>query len=65
MPDPITTNALKLLVVMHGGRELDRGALMALFAKQLEAYKIPKQYEAVDKVERTYNGKLNRKAYRS
>lgn len=62
--DRITTNALKLLVVMQEGYELDVKALSSFLAKSLEAYKIPRFYEKVDKVERTYNGKLNRKYYR-
>lgn len=62
--DRITTNALKLLVVFQEGKELDVKAISSFLAKSLEAYKIPRFYEKVDKVERTYNGKLNRKFYR-
>ena len=63
--DRITTNALKLLVVMQEGYDLQPKAISEFLAKTLEAYKIPRLYEKVDKVERTYNGKLNRKYYRS
>ncbi len=63
--DRITTNALKLMVVMQEGHEFDPRAISGFLAKSLEAYKIPRLYEQVDKVERTYNGKLNRKYYRS
>ena len=63
--DKITTNALKLLVVMQEGYDFQPKAIMEFLAKTLEAYKIPRLYEKVDKVERTYNGKLNRKFYRS
>ena len=62
--DRITTNALKLLLVMQDGCDFDPKAISAFLAKTLEAYKIPRFYEQVDKVERTYNGKLNRKFYR-
>ena len=60
----LTTNALKLLVVMQEGHTLNSEAIRSFLAKSLEAYKIPKFYEAVDKIERTYHGKLNRKYYR-
>ena len=63
--DRITANALKLLVVMEDGYELDPKKLSAHIGKHLEAFKIPRFYEAVDKVARTYNGKLDRKFYRS
>ncbi len=62
--DKITTNALKLLAVMQNGHELDGKAMRAFLAKSLEAYKIPRFYEKVDKIERTFNGKLNRQFYR-
>lgn len=61
--DNITGKALKLLVVLADGAELDRKSITEFLSKKLEAYKIPRFYEKVDKVERTYNGKLNRKAY--
>lgn len=64
IPDKITTNALKLLVAMKEGKELNIKSLSAFLAKSLEAYKIPRYYEKVEKIERTYNGKLNRKYYR-
>jgi len=63
--DKITTNALKLLVVPHEGVELDKSALIAHMGKTLEAYKVPRNIEEVDHVARTYNGKLDRKAYRT
>ena len=63
--DRITTNALKLLVVMQDGYDFQPRAMSEFLGKTLEAYKIPRFYEKVDKVERTYNGKLNRKYYRS
>lgn len=63
--DRITTNALKLLVVMQEGYEFQPKAINGFLAKMLESYKIPRFYEQVDHVERTYNGKLNRKYYRN
>ncbi len=61
--DAIAGKSLKLLVVMEEGKELDQRQLRAFLSTKLESYKVPTQYEQVDKVERTYNGKLNRKFY--
>jgi len=63
VPDPITTNALKLLCVLRAGYQINNKEMSAFLADKLETYKIPRFYESVDHVERTYNGKLNRKAY--
>ena len=59
----ITGKALKLLVVMKDGKSLDRKALALHLKTRLEAYKIPMLYSQVEKVERTFNGKINRKHY--
>ena len=62
--DEITSHALKLLVVMEEGSELDFQDLTSFLSKRLESFKIPRVYEVVSNIERTYNGKLNRKFYR-
>ena len=59
----ITGKALKLLVVMKDGKSLDRKALALHLKTRLEPYKIPMLYSQVEKVERTFNGKINRKHY--
>ena len=59
----ITGKALKLLVVMKDGKALDRKALALHLKTRLEPDKIPMLYSQVDKVERTFNGKINRKHY--
>lgn len=59
----ITGKALKLLVVMKEGRVLNRKALALHLKSKLEAYKVPLLYSETDKVERTINGKINRKYY--
>lgn len=59
----ITGTALKLLVVMLDGHPLDKRALALHLKSRLEPYKIPLLYEAVPAIQRTFNGKLNRKAY--
>ena len=61
---PITGQALKLLVVMKDGAEFSPKAFTAFLQSRLESYKVPTKYEKVDSVARTYNGKLDRKAYR-
>lgn len=55
--------ALKLLVVMEDDAKLVKKDLARFLATRLEAYKVPLLYEQVEHVERTYNGKLNRKYY--
>jgi acyl-CoA synthetase (AMP-forming)/AMP-acid ligase II len=59
----ITGKALKLLVVMKREKNLD-GRELALFLKsRLETYKVPLLYSQIEHVERTFNGKINRKYY--
>ena len=53
---------LKLLIVPQG--EFDAKALTAYLAAHLEAYKLPRVIEPTDAVKRTFNGKIDRKAYR-
>ncbi len=55
---------LKLLVVPEPDHCPSFKEIAAFLKCRLESYKIPQQYEYVDKIERTFNGKLNRKAYR-
>ncbi len=64
VPHPITVNALKLLVVLREGCTLDNRSLALHIKTKLESHKVPSLYEAVDEIKRTYNGKLDRKAYR-
>ena len=63
-PDPITGQALKLLLVMRPGTVPDSRALRQFLSARLEAVKVPRLYEQVEKIARTYNGKLDRKFYR-
>ncbi len=60
---PVLQQALKLLVVTQGGPSPSFREIAAFLLQRLESYKIPLLYEYVDAVERTYNGKLNRKYY--
>ncbi len=62
---PILGNILKLLIVPTNSNSPISFKQIATFLRtKLEGYKVPQQYEYVDKIERTFNGKINRKAYR-
>ena len=54
---------LKLLVVLHAGYSLDKRQLALALREKLEPYKVPMQYEQVDAIKRTFNGKIDRKKY--
>ena len=61
---PITrggNTALKLLVVLKEGAELDEAAIRGMISKTLEPYKLPKQIQVIDEIIRTFNGKIDRK----
>lgn len=62
--DAVSGQALKLLVVMHPGFSLDVPKIREFLCLRLEAVKVPRFYEQVVKIERTYNGKINRRFYR-
>lgn len=59
----ITGQALKLLVVMREGAEFSPRQFTAFLKTKLENHKVPVKYERVESIARTYNGKLDRKAY--
>jgi acyl-CoA synthetase (AMP-forming)/AMP-acid ligase II len=61
---PIAGRTLKLLVVMTEGSVFDKRIIARYLKLRLESYKVPMLYEQVEKVNRTYNGKLDRKSYR-
>lgn len=61
---PIIGTVLKLLVVLAEGYELDKRSLALHIKAKLEPYKVPTYYEAVEAIQRTYNGKLDRKFYK-
>lgn len=62
---PVVGNVLKLIYVTQAGRPLDQKALVKYLKTRLESYKIPFLYAQADRVERTYNGKINRKFYKN
>lgn len=60
---PVMGTVLKLLVVLRVGYRLDKRSIAVRLKNKLEQYKVPMYYEEVASVCRTYNGKINRKAY--
>lgn len=61
---PISGSALKLIVVLKEGKILDRKKMAMFINKHLETYKVPLVYEQAVEIQRTFNGKLDRKFYR-
>ena len=59
--DPISGHVPALLYVAD--REIPPRELSAYLSKRLEAFKVPKKYTRTDQINRTYNGKLDRKSY--
>lgn len=53
--------AIKLLVVLKEGMEIDEAAIRSLIAENLEPYKMPKKIEVIDEIIKTFNGKIDRK----
>lgn len=60
---PVLGMVLKLLVVPADEAEFDKKKIALFLKDRLETYKVPMQYEKVEKVNRTYNGKIDRKSY--
>lgn len=54
---------LKLFVVPKKNAGFSKRLLAIYLSERLERYKVPQFYEEVEKIARTYNGKLNRKFY--
>ena len=61
MDDPIAGSVPKLYIQMKKGIELETKALYEYLQPYLEGYKLPKQIEVIDKIPRTFNGKLIRR----
>ena len=59
---PVMNRVLKLLVVPE--MNYNRKELVSFLKSKLEAHKIPILYEEIKKVQRTFNGKIDRKSYR-
>ena len=61
----ITGKALKLLVVAKDGAMPDKRALAQYLRSRLEPFKVPMLYEQVNEIKRTFNGKPDRKHYKT
>lgn len=62
-PHPLMGFVPKLLVVLAPDTVLDKKAIAKEMRSRLESYKVPVNIVTVDHIERTYNGKINRKFY--
>lgn len=62
---PLLGTVPKLLVKMKEGEKLNKKKTALYLSTKLERYKVPVYYEQVESVNRTYNGKLDRKSYRT
>ena len=61
VPDPIKGYVPKLFVQMNPGEVLDVKAVRNFLAENLEPYKVPAFIVSIEKIPRSYNGKLLRK----
>lgn len=52
---------IKMYVVLKEGCVLDKEEIADYLKTKLEAYKIPKMFECVDSIPKTFNGKIDRK----
>ena len=52
---------IRSFVEMENGAAFDEQGIYEYLQGKLEAYKVPKRIEQIDKIPRTYNGKLQRK----
>lgn len=62
-PHVVLGTVPKLLYVPKAGQTIKPKDIADFLKGRIESYKIPLLYEAVDAIKRTYNGKLDRKAY--
>ncbi len=62
---PVIGTVLKLLVVLADGFELDKRSIAVHIKSKLDPHKVPTYYESVESIQRTYNGKLDRKYYKT
>ena len=59
--DEITGEAPKLFVTLNEGYQLDQKELSKYLLSKLESLKVPKTFEVIDEIPRTFNGKIIRK----
>jgi long-chain acyl-CoA synthetase len=64
VPDPRSTEAVKIFVVRRAGAVLDSGQVIAWCRESLTAYKVPKHVEFREELPKTNVGKILRRALR-
>lgn len=65
IPDRITEYAPKLLVTRNSQFQGDLNTVFEALTVKLDRYKVPKVIEFVDSIQRTSNGKVDRKFYKN
>ncbi len=60
---PISGKALKLLLACNESETIEFTSIAKFLKSKLEGYKVPSLYQYVSHIRRTYNGKIDRKAY--
>ncbi len=61
IPDEITGEAPKLFVALNDGYEFNQKELSKYMLSKLESLKVPKNFEIINEIPRTFNGKIIRK----
>ena len=59
--DRVYGRVVKMLVKVNEGETFDAARLSAYLEEKLEAYKVPKYIVETDEIQRTFNGKIDRK----
>ena len=59
--DAVKGEVPKLFVVLDSGRELDIKYIKTALMDKMEAFKVPQFIETIDKIPRTFNGKILRR----
>jgi len=65
IPDEITGEAPKLFVVINEGYEFDQTALSKFMVEKLESIRVPKVFQVIDALPRTFNGKIIKRELRN
>ena len=60
--DRILGTVPKLFVVMKQGVKFEQRSFDSFMKEQLEFSRVPKRYEVIEELPRTFNGKVDRKA---
>ena len=62
--DNIAGNILKMLLVVDDEPLFNKKEFVAFMKDRLESYKVPHKIAFTENIKKTYNGKIDRKAYR-